>query len=190
MTHHALAGLPAVYYPDGRARQRPATLRPRDAESPGDVVASLADESHTLEQAWRAASESKWSTQSSNRPTGRTSGRPRSGLLALLRLTEVEVHGTDRNIGHPNWSDSFVSTALHRRLTWLNTRRANHCAADEPAHGSWPLTASEGPTFLVTTDETGAQTEPVEPNVEADVTIEATSRDLLALLLGRAPTIS
>jgi hypothetical protein len=30
-------------------------LRPGDAESPGDVVASLADESHTLEQPWRAA---------------------------------------------------------------------------------------------------------------------------------------
>jgi hypothetical protein len=56
---------------------------------------------------------------------------------------------TDRNIGLPDWSDSFVSTALHQRLTWLNTQRANHCAADEPVHGSWLLTASDGPTFLV-----------------------------------------
>jgi hypothetical protein len=56
-------------------------------------------------------------------------GQTPLGLLALLRLTEVEVHGTDRDIGLPDWSDIFVSTALHRRLTWLNTRRANHCAA-------------------------------------------------------------
>src|SRR4051812_1702248 len=56
MTRGSVAGEAVAYYPEGRARQRPATLVPERGESPSDVVASLATKSTALHERWRAIS--------------------------------------------------------------------------------------------------------------------------------------
>ncbi|HEX6238549.1 MAG TPA: maleylpyruvate isomerase family mycothiol-dependent enzyme [Acidimicrobiales bacterium] len=188
MTGEALAGRPTAFYPDGRSRQRPGTLRPRPREGPLDVVASLGARSGELHRAWGALSEEQWSTVVVEPRANQDLGRVTLASLALLRLTEVEVHGTDLDIGLPDWSDRFVRAALPFRLTRLAVRRSNHRPVDGTIRGSWLLSASDGPTFLVAVGEEGVTSGPADPGAGADATIAGTSRDLLALLLGRPPT--
>jgi hypothetical protein len=107
--------------------------------------------------------------------------------LALARLTEVDVHGTDLGIGFPDWSTTLVDVALTTRLGWLATRRTNHRAFDRSISGSWLLRATDGPTWLVAVDGETVVSRPASPEEAALATVEGTSRDLLALLLGRAP---
>jgi hypothetical protein len=80
--------------------------------------------------------------------------------MAILRLTEIEVHGTDLDIGLPEWSDVFVGAALPRRLARLQRRAAQ-------APGAW----------IISGVHVGDASEPEG--------IDASDRDLLAMLLGR-----
>jgi hypothetical protein len=120
-------------------------------------------------------------------------GTVRLSDLALLRLTEVEVHGSDLDLGLEDWSDLFVTTALPTRLGGLRVRRTNHRQFDETLEGSWLLVAVDGPTFMVSVRGGVVDSHPADPGSAARAVIEATSRDLLALLLGRpgneAPTV-
>jgi uncharacterized protein (TIGR03083 family) len=185
MTKAALRGEPTAYYPDGRAVQRPGTLVPRDGEGPVDVVASLAGESFWLDQAWRDLTKLQWSTEVVE-PKGNVDLGPRGlDALVLLRLTEVEVHGTDLDVGLPDWSEVFVHTALPVRVQWLETRGRSPRATAPRSRVSWLLKPSEGAAHLVTLDDDVVKTEPADVDTKADATIEGTSRDLLALLLGR-----
>jgi maleylpyruvate isomerase len=184
MTRDAFMGRPASYYPDGRERQRPRTLTPRRGEEPIDVVASLAGESFWLDQAWRDLSPAAWSTKVVEPEDNVDLGSCTLSVLALLRLTEVEVHGTDLDIGLDDWSDEFVTTALPLRVRWLETRR-NRSAARDLSIRSWLLRATDGPTFFVLLDGDDVHTELAEPTENANAVIEGTSRNLLALLLGR-----
>ncbi len=54
--------------------------------------------------------------------------------LALARLTEVEVHGTDLDVGRTTWNEMFVRNVLPMRLEWLNSRWANHRDIDTSIH--------------------------------------------------------
>ena len=119
-------------------------------------------------------------------PETRDLGPVPLGLLPLLRFTEVEVHGTDLRLSLDDWSTLFVDTVLPMRLAWLNTRRANHRAFDAGLHGSWLLTATDGPSYRVSVHGHQVESQPARPGSPASAAIEATSRDLLALLLGRA----
>jgi hypothetical protein len=189
MTKTALRGDPTAYYPHGRTVQRPGTLLPRKAEGSVDVVASLAGESFWLDQAWRDLTKAEWSTEVVE-PKGNADLGPRGlDALVLLRLTEVEVHGTDLDVGLPDWSEIFVETALPVRVRWLETRGRNQTVAAgtfaPPSRVSWLLRPSDGPAHLVTVDDDVVKTEPADAATKADATIEGTSRDLLALLLGR-----
>jgi uncharacterized protein (TIGR03083 family) len=185
MTKAALRGDPTAYYPDGRALQRPGTLVPRRGEGPVDVVASLAGKSFWLDQAWRDLTAGQWATEVLE-PEGNTDLGPRPlHALVLLRLTEVEVHGTDLDVGLPDWSEIFVEHALPFRVRWLERRRRTARDAAPRSQASWLLRASDGPAHLVVLDDDVVLTEPTDPDTKADATIEGTSRDLLALLLGR-----
>lgn len=182
MTEQAVAGEPTAYYPGGRDREREATLRPLPGESPGDVVASLAHEGARLQARWASLAAGQWRTavvESADDPDLGT--LPLASLL-LLRLTEVEVHGTDLEIGLADWSRPFVEAALPFRLDRLALRRPV-----EVDDGAWLLRASDGPTWLVTVRGTSVESRPADPADAAAATIEGTSRDLLALLLGRPP---
>ena len=183
MTGDALAGLPTSYYPDGREAQRPMTLAPRRDESSADVVASLRKESEALHDLWRTVKD--WAVPVVEPPDNPDLGPVELRRLALTRLTEVEVHGTDLGVGLGPWSEVFVRRVLQMRLEWLNSRRSNHRDVDTTTHASWLLVATDmtvshvvtvdGPTVVSHSGDT------------ADATIRGTGAELLALLLGRAP---
>jgi uncharacterized protein (TIGR03083 family) len=185
MTEDTLAGRETSYYPLGRDRQRPGTLVPNEGETPADVVVSLEAECSALHELWRSMDEPAWT-----RPVVEPAANPDLGpvplaRLPLLRLTEVEVHGDDLDVGLDEWSDGFVTAALPFRLQWLNTRRTNHRAVDGAIQGSWLLAADDGLRWRVAVDGATVTTMPSPPGATADACIEGSPRDLLALLLGR-----
>ncbi len=187
MTVQALSGEPTAFYPGGRSTHRPRTLVPLPGEGPMDVVDSLGEESARLHEAWGLLSPTEWRT-----PVREPSDNPDLGVipvssLALLRLTEVEVHGSDLDLGLDEWSPVFVADALPMRLRWLTTRRSNHRPIDPAVQGSWLLSATDGPKALISAHGDQVTCEPPDPDAVPGATIEGTSRDLLALLLGRPP---
>jgi uncharacterized protein (TIGR03083 family) len=185
MTNAAIDGLPAAYYPLGRNEQRPATLRPRPDETPADVVASLAAHSEELRICWARVTAEQWNLDVVEPGDNPDLGPLPLARLPLLRLTEVEVHGTDLDLALDDWGELFVNVALPFRLEWLNTRRTNHQRFDTGLRGSWLLIANDGPTCLVSVDGDAVTSRRADATTAATATIEGTSRDLLALLLGR-----
>jgi hypothetical protein len=187
MTSDALAGRRTAFYPDGRSLQRSATLRPEEGESSTDVVTSLAQTSGRLDRMWASFDDDRWGTEIREPPEDSDLGSITLWTLALLRLTEVEVHGHDLDLDLSPWSATFVEAALPTRLRWLPYRRSNHRAVDESIDGSWVLAATDGPAFRI--DAHGAQVEVdvVETTPQADATIVGSARQLLAYILGRLP---
>jgi hypothetical protein len=185
MTLDVLAGHPTSYYPAGREHERPATLAPAPGETPVDVVESLVAHSEELQRVWGSLDATDWELM-----VGEPDDNPDLGplplvRLPLMRLTEVEVHGTDLGLGLNDWSRLFVDSALPFRLDWLNMRRTNHRQVDGRVQGSWLLVATDGPVYLVTVAGPETYTSTADVNASASAVIEGTSRDLLALLLGR-----
>ena len=185
MTAAVREGRAASYYPGGREATRPATLEPAPGEAPADVVASLSEHSTALDEAWRGMAAEEWDGVVREPDDQPDLGPLPVARLPLLRLTEVEVHGLDLDLGLSDWSDVFVQAALPFRLDWLNTRRTNHRGVDESVQGSWLLTAPDGPTWRVAVDGHRVESKPADPGATADAVVEAPARDLLALLLGR-----
>lgn len=106
--------------------------------------------------------------------------------LALARLTEVDVHATDLGIEAPDWSPLLVDVGLTTRLGWLSTRRTNHRAFDRSLSGPWLLEATDGPRWFVTVNGDRVVSRPASADDEPRAVISGSSRDLFALLLGRA----
>jgi uncharacterized protein (TIGR03083 family) len=185
MTTATVVGEPAAYYPEGRAQQRSRTLVPHDGEGPRDVVTSLARHNDELHQAWSALDVDAWNRQIIEPADNPDLGSISLSDLPLLRLTEVEIHGSDLGIGLPDWSDSFVRTVLPARLNRLNVRRTNHRAFDAGLEGGWLLVVTDGPTYRIDARGPEVESSPAGPDDPARAVIESTSRDLLALLLGR-----
>jgi uncharacterized protein (TIGR03083 family) len=187
MTIDALAGRSTSFYPAGRSVERPGTLAPGEGEEPADVVRSLAVTGDRLHDAWTPLSADRWPTVVEEPADNPDLGPVTIGRLAFLRLTEVEVHGTDLDLGVDDWSEFFVAHGLPIRLGGLATRRSNHrpfAAID----GSWLLVAADGPATVVSTRGQRVTVEEAEPTTPADAVIAGSRRDLLALLLGR-PTL-
>jgi len=185
MTSAGISGQKAAYYPDGRASQRPRTLEPLLGENPLEVVESLRRLSVELNQVWHHLDDRAWERQVIEPDGNPDLGTVRVSQLPLLRLTEVEIHGTDLGIGLDDWSDLFVRAALPSRLGRLRVRRTNHREFDQSLQGTWLLIATDGPTYSVSVRGDTVDSQPADPTTPATATIEATSRDLLALLLGR-----
>lgn len=167
MTLDAIAGRPASYYPEGRATQRPGTLEPRPGESPADVLASLRTASAELDGTWSAVEH--WPLNVHEPADNPDLGTVRLLDLPMFRLTEIEVHGTDLDVGMPDWSDRLIHAGLLTRIERLARR-------PQLAPGAWKLVAEGGP--LDGLEET------VGDGSEPEV-IRASSRDLFALTLGR-----
>jgi hypothetical protein len=188
MTDDAMAGRPTAYYPSGRDRARPFTLQPLDGETPKAAVESLDFWCAELTARWSSLVADQWDTMVEE-PAGQVDlGSLPLSRLALLRLSEVEVHGTDLGLGLREWSEVFVRSSLAFRLEWLNSRRVNHVAFDGAVQGSWLLVAADGPTYRVVVVGDSVTSMPAERTESAEGVIAGTSRDLLALMLGR-PTI-
>ena len=158
MTLDALAGRPASYYPGGRSTQRPGTLEPRPGESPTDVVLSLLAASAALDEVFDAVDD--WTIVVREPEDNFDLGPQPLGYLPLVRLTEVEVHGTDLDLGLPDWSDVLIREGLAMRLDRVARRTPL-------APGAWSLNG-----FVVGDGS--------DPEV-----IEAGDRELFALSLGR-----
>jgi hypothetical protein len=185
MTVDTLSGSEASFYPGGRSAQRPGTLVPEPGEGDEQVVASLREESANLHHAWARLSESEWQT-AAREPVGNPDlGETTIAGLALLRLTEVEVHGSDLDLGLSDWSDVFVKSAFPFRIGRLASPRSRQRAVESGVQGSWTLLATDGPSWRISVSGDEVTSERVDSPERADAVIEATSRDLLAMLLGR-----
>jgi maleylpyruvate isomerase len=185
MTIDVAAGRPASYYPEGRARQRDGTLRPREGETARDVIASLACAGDALHEAWARLDDDLWALVAHEPADNRDLGSVSLVELALLRLTEVEVHGADLDLGLPDWSARFVELALPFRFARLKARRPDPRAGDLPASASWLFVARDGPAFRVGISGEVVESRPARADETADAVIDGSSRDLLAVLLGR-----
>ena len=108
MTSSARTGEAVSYYPDGRDGQRAMTLVPAPGELPHAVAASLRDASAALNRAWNTLEPEDWLSPVVEPEDNPDLGTVELGRLPLLRLTEVEVHGTDLGLGLDDWSDLFV----------------------------------------------------------------------------------
>jgi len=185
MTLDTLAGRTASYYPEGRARSRPRTLWPRETETPRDVVEALVAQSAALHQVWEPLGAAAWELAVREPADNPDLGAVPLAQLTLSRLTELEVHGTDLGLGLADWSDLFVRTALPSRLEGLMRRRTNHREFDGALQGSWLLHATDGQSFVVSVTGSDIRTVPADETSAATAVLEGSSRDLLALMLGR-----
>jgi uncharacterized protein (TIGR03083 family) len=186
MTTGALCGQPAAFYPGGRTEQRPTTLLPHPGERPAAVVASLKQRCDELQELWSGLSAADWETEVTEPPDRRDLGPLSLRRLLLLRLTEVEVHGSDLGVdGLRPWSNEFVGSVLPFRLDWLNQLRTNRTAIDRSVQGTWLLATTDGPCALVSVAGDTVTSHTSVPVAVADATLRCSSRDLLALLLGR-----
>ncbi len=185
MTSDTLSGLEASFYPGGRSVRRPGTLVPDPGEDDRRVVASLAEESARLHDSWAWLSESEWQTAVREPRDNPDLGETTISGLAILRLTEVEVHGSDLDVGLDDWSDVFVRSALPFRIGRLASGRSRQRALDSGVRGSWILVATDGPSWRISVGDDEVASEPTDSPAPADAVIEASSRDLLAVLLGR-----
>lgn len=181
MTIDTLAGRPASYYPLGRATQRDGTLSPRGPDD--DVVTSLRTTSTALDELWSSVGD--WTVVVREPPDNPDLGDVPLRRLLLSRLTEVEVHGTDLDLGLGPWSDVFVAEVLPMRLEWLNVRRSNHRTVDTSIHASWLLVATDR-DLAWRIDVAGTQVRSQPSNDASGATvIERPGADLLGMLLGR-----
>jgi hypothetical protein len=105
--------------------------------------------------------------------------------LALLRLTECEVHGSDLDLCLEDWSELFVAHALPFRLELLAERRVGLRGDLEKPQGSWLLSATDGPAHLVVVDRGGVHVSQCALATSSVAVIEGSNRDLLAVPLGR-----
>ncbi len=195
MTADTMAGRPTAYYPLGRAAQRAATLEPGDGETALDAVASLDEAGRRLDRRWAEldpdGDPERWAAEVVEPPDLPDLGSISLRTLALLRLTEVEVHGLDLDLGLSPWSTTFVEAALPHRLLGLARRRSNHRPVDRSVVGSWALVSDDGPGFLIDVggpDDPDVRVERIEgsaPPDRAAATIAGSSAELLAFILGR-----
>lgn len=184
MTRDALAGRETSYYPAGRHRQRPATLRPAPHETARDVLDDWRALAESLDGVWAGVGD-RWRTEVIEPPDNPDLGTIPLARLALARLTEVDVHGTDLRINAPDWSPVLCDVGLLTRLRWLPTRRTNHRAFDRSIAGSWLLSTDDGLRWIVAVDDHGVASRPAVDDDAPRAAIHASRRDLLALLLGR-----
>ncbi len=179
MIEATLDGRQSAFYPAGRDAQRESTLRPALGEAPLRVLTSLRDACVELDDVLAGVAEAEWSLHVEPSTDGDLGAIALSDLLTL-RLTEVEVHGTDLNLGLEPWADVFGRAALEQRLA-----RARF----EAIVGAVPIAvesvAPDVGTWVVRIDADGKAS--VSPTGPAEATVTATANDHVAMLLGRTP---
>jgi len=185
MTSESLERKETSFYPAGRATQRPGTLVAAEGESSSDVLASLLAQSRRLHELWSGLSPSQWQTRATEPAANPDLGAIPLGVLAVLRLTEVDVHGVDLDVGLSDWSELFVRVALPVRLAMLASRRRDPSLSNPGVEGSWKLIGDDGLCWVVSLRDGVVNSEPADPDATADAEIRSTSRDLIAMLLGR-----
>ncbi len=183
MTADALAGRTTSFYPGGRAGQRPATLEPGPDETPAAAVADLAAADARLAAAWAGLGPAAWATPVREPPGNADLGPITVATLAMLRLTEVEVHGTDLGLDLDGWSEAFLDAGLRFRVAWTAARRRPGALVT----GRWVLETTDGPAYRLSATPDGATAEETDGAAAGEAVVKGSRRDLLAMLLGRPP---
>lgn len=181
LTLAALHDESASWYPAGRPRQRPTTLGPRPGEDPDGIVRSLEATAAALDRVWTDLRPDDWSV--AVRPDDSEDPRDLTVHdLLVLRVTELEVHGTDLAVGLEDWTAGFVAAALPFRLRGMDGRWPA-----EPVSGSWVLAPEGHDPWVVHQREAAATAHAVVGDTAppVDARIGGAPRDVLALLLGR-----
>lgn len=185
MTADIVAGRPTSFYPRGRAVMRESTLRPAEGEPAAAVVRGLEASSRRLHRRWAEVDD--WSITLREPDGCEDLGALTLHQLAILRLTEIEVHGTDLDLGLGPWSDVFVDRALAMRLDWLPRRRSNHRAVPRDVTRSFLLDPTDrGARVVVNVAGPTVTVRAADGPPPTDIVVRASSRELLALLLGRS----
>jgi len=176
MTPAVLAGEPAAYYPGGRATQRPGTLVPADGEGPQDVVESFARAMGELVALWAPLQPREWERRVIE-PADNVDLSPLTLYqLAVLRLTETDVHAVDFGVGLADWTRELAEAGLPFRVSRLQLR-----SVPVDAKGAWRLNTTEGESYGVAVADGRVST---DTRLGA-ATIAGSRRDLFALLMGR-----
>ena len=177
MTPAVVHGQPTSYYPGGRVAQRPGTLEPEPGESPTDVLDSFERACDELYALWETLTPSQWEQRLIEPDDNRDLGSPSMYELAILRLTETDVHGIDFELGLSDWSDELSHAGLPFRIGRLRLR-----TVPAGATGAWRLQTHEGESYGVTVSNGLIS---LDTRLGA-ATISGSRRDLFALLMGRS----
>lgn len=181
LTTATLGDLPAAFYPGGRDLQRPYTLQPALGEPRLHVIESLRHESGELARSWAALDDDDWDRSIIPHPgDDDTLGAMRLRGLALLRLTEVMVHGTDLGLGMSPWPLTFGQWVLPLRI---ERARIVHPSGFDAVVAFSPADADE----IRVRFRDGVVTADVPCDAPPDLVVRAVANDLVALVLGRQP---
>ncbi len=141
------------------------------------MLASFQRACDELYARWAAVTTSEWQRRLVEPRGNADLGSPSLYELAVLRLTETDVHGVDLGLGLSDWSDELNEAGLPMRVGRLRLR-----SVPVDASGSWRLNTHEGESYGVTVGN-GAVSTDTRLGAAA---ITGTRRDLFALLMGRA----
>jgi hypothetical protein len=131
----------------------------------------LALQSRALARAWATLEAERWNCRI-NQPADNVGLGPVTlARLSLLRLTEVEVHGSDLGVGLDEGSPTFVTLALPVRLEALRARKVSHGDAGARLEGSWLLVASDRPAYRVSVKSGVIESIPAAPHDRARATL-------------------
>jgi Mycothiol maleylpyruvate isomerase N-terminal domain len=184
VTDAAERGEVARMYPNGRNLDRPPSLAPRQSEAVADVVESLRATSEALEARWFGLPNDMWTQEF----TEADHGTLLFSRWLALRLTEVEVHGTDVG-AHDGpdcnqWSASFVGLLLPLRIAWL-TRARERPDADVSVGGIWTLESTTQQWRVSSSVGSRVVNFEADESLDSGTVLRGEDRILLALLLGR-----
>lgn len=179
ITSATLAEEPSAYYPGGRDVQRPFTLEPALGEPRLHVIESLRHESGELRGLWVALDDGDWDRTMVPHPEDDDSlGAMPLRDLALLRLVEVMVHGSDLGLGLGPWPLTFGQWLLPLRIE--RAKVLHEAGFDAVVEFDAADAATHRSRFA-----NGSVTE--TSDASPDLVVRAVANDLVALLLGRRP---
>lgn len=185
MTADALRGLATTTYPGGTS-ERDASLAAFDRATVDEARQRFVAASAALGHAWRELDDRQWATVISDRRIGPMA----LGRLVALRLTELEVHHVDLDLGYrvADWPPGFPRTCLPLHVAWLGSRHRTGAVGTGHPDRRWLLEPTDDSVrWLVTVRAREVLCQPATPSSDADVTVTGTSAGLLAFLLGRRP---
>lgn len=171
---------PSAFYPGGRAFQRSHTLEPERGESPHHVLPALHEECAALHASCLDLTDDQWRLRVIEPEPGADLGPVTLAELMLLRLTELQVHGSDLLLGLPEWPPEFGPAVLAQRASRVRL------AAGASLSGRLRLLPVDAADLVIVLDGPEARVLP-DDDGDADASLAATANDLVAVLLGRLP---
>jgi len=174
-----LDGRPGAFYPGGRELQRPFTLRPALGESAAHVVESLGHEVAELHRTLIGLDDEAMASLIIEHPDNRDLGEMTIGDLVRMRLTEVQAHGDDLDLGLSPWPSDFGKAVIAQRAARLRQRPLNWAG--------WEviLVVTDASALSATVSAEGIELHARPVEVMAASRLVGTANAHVAMLLGR-----